>query len=597
MLSLPFVDSRRLTGPNLHFAAPGAVLQSAGVAVDAALRERWHAQVARARAALAWPQAPVSVRATAGGAVFALAAPVDQLFSATEVNEWALASALDGHGAWARLHAPGHPAAWDEASAMATLRAFAAHERRPALAALYAAAQARRRNVLLDEDSLALGAGDHARCWPLDALPDAAVLDWDALREVPIALVTGSNGKTTTTRLLAAIARAHGLHVAHTCTDGVYVDGARIAAGDYSGPVGARTALRAPGIGLAVLETARGGLLRRGLAVQHAQVGVVTNVSDDHFGEYGIDDLAALAEAKLAIAAALDAQATLVLNGDDELLVRTAAQRGVAARRAWFALDADAPLLVARRAQGEATCGVRDARLCLHVAHATHDLGAVQALPLGFGGSARYNLANIAAAALAAQALGIAPETIAAVVRRFGADPQDNPGRLQHVVLDGVQVLVDYAHNPDGMRGLLEVAAGLHPARLGILLGQVGNRSDAEIRELAAVVAQARPARIVLKEIASLLRGRAPGEVADLLRDELRQRAMAVADGAPRDEYAGVCELLAWARAGDVLVLPVHGGDGRSRVAALLATLAAQHWRVGSALHEPAPAAQATPGA
>ncbi len=582
--SLPFEDSRRLTGWNLHFAATGAVLQTVGVAVATDLPDRWRAQLARARQALGWPAAATSVRSAANGLVLAFAAPVDQLLTATEVNEWALASAL-GAGPWARLHAPGHPAAWDEASALATLQAHAASERNPALLALHAAAQARGRNVLQDDTTLTLGFGAAARSWPLAALPAAAALEWDALSEVPIALVTGSNGKTTTTRLLAAIARGQGLHVAHTCTDGVYRDGVALASGDYSGPVGARTALLASGIDLAILETARGGLLRRGLAVQHAQVGIVTNVSDDHFGEYGIDTLEALAQAKLTIARALGAAATLVLNADDALLVAQAGQQAITARRAWFALDADAPLLRAGRARGEATCGLRAGRLVLHADGHEHDLGAAAAMPLGFGGTARYNLANIAAAALAAQALGIAPGVIAAVAQSFGATPADNPGRLQHVELGGVHVLVDYAHNPDGMRGLLEVAAGLRPARLGILLGQVGNRSDAEIRELATTVAAARPARIVLKEIASYLRGREPGAVPALLRAALLADGVAEPDlSGPVDEDAGVRQLLAWARAGDVVVLPVHGTDTRPRVGALLDALAAGGWRAGDRL-------------
>src|SRR5690606_29892010 len=119
---------------------------------------------------------------------------------------------------------------------------------------------------------------------------------WSQLHTVPIALVTGSNGKTTTVRLIAAMARAHGWHTAHSCTDGLFLDGELLEGGDYSGPAGARTLLRHPATGAAILETARGGLLRRGLAVRHADVAVVTNVSPDHFGEYGIHDLAALAQ-------------------------------------------------------------------------------------------------------------------------------------------------------------------------------------------------------------------------------------------------------------------------------------------------------------
>lgn len=542
MLSLPFVDSRRLTGPNLHFAAPGAVLQSAGVAVDAALRERWHAQVARARAALAWPQAPVSVRATAGGAVFALAAPVDQLFSATEVNEWALASALDGHGAWARLHAPGHPAAWDEASAMATLRAFAAHERRPALAALYAAAQARRRNVLLDEDSLALGAGDHARCWPLDALPDAAVLDWDALREVPIALVTGSNGKTTTTRLLAAMLRAHGHRVGFTCTDGVFIAGEAVERGDWSGPGGARRVLEDSRVTAAVLETARGGLLRRGLVVPRADVAVITNVAADHFGEYGIDSLADIAAAKGVVARALSTRGTLVLSAEDPTLVAHPPRTDAQLR--WFGSGAN-------------TSGL---------------LPPAQEMPIAMAGLAAYNIANAEAAACAARALGVPDPLITQTLRTFGRDNADNPGRLERFDHQGRRIWLDYAHNPHGLGALLALAAAARGSgRLGLILGQAGDRPDESLRALARAAWDVTPDCVVLQEMTHYLRGRAPGEVPAVLRDELLRRG-ARADQVvlTTSEAEAVDALLAWSAPGDLLVMPVHALEERDRLRARL---------------------------
>src|SRR5690606_17642473 len=199
--------------------------------------------------------------------------------------------------------------------------------------------------------------------------------------------------------------------------------------------------------------TARGGILRRGLALARAEVAAVTNVSADHFGEYGIHDLAALADVKLTVGAAVARGGTLVMNADDALLRDKAS--GLAARfgsvpaLGWFAADADGPFLRAQRVTGAATCGVRAGRLLLWVGATEHDLGAVAAMPLTVAGRATYNVANLAAAALAAAGLGSSPEVIAAVFARFGARLDDNPGRLMHFEADGVQVLVDYAHNPE----------------------------------------------------------------------------------------------------------------------------------------------------
>jgi UDP-N-acetylmuramyl tripeptide synthase len=401
------------------------------------------------------------------------------------------------------------------------------------------------------------------------------------LHGVPKAVVTGSNGKTTTVRLLAAMLNAHGLRSGYSSTDGLFIDGERLDAGDYSGPVGARTVLRDPRVRAAVLETARGGLLRRGLAVDDARVAVVTNVSADHFGEYGIHDLDDIAAVKLVVAKSLAPGGLLVLNADDPALVRNSPSTGVA-RIGWFALD-----FAVARARGLPACGVREGRLMLATVDGQSDLGAVVAMPLTASGSARYNIANIAAASLAAFALDIAPATVASVLSRFGASNADNPGRLQRWTLGGVEVLLDYAHNPDGLRGLLAVAAGLRGhGRMALLLGHAGNRLDEDFRALATVAAEAKPDRVWLKDIGGdYLRGRASGDVAMILREALLAAGMA-GDALPvcLDEAQAVREALAWARAGDLLVLPVHEPAARDAVVALLDVLRDAGWDAGQAL-------------
>jgi cyanophycin synthetase len=327
----------------------------------------------------------------------------------------------------------------------------------------------------------------------------------------------------------------------------------------------------------AIVETARGGILRRGIALSQAQVALVTNVSPDHFGEYGIDDLAALADVKLSVASLVPPGGLLVLNADDAQLVGKAP--GLTQRFSrcpplgWFALDADVALLREHRARGGSTCGVRGGRLSLSHAGAEHDLGPIAAMPLTVAGSATYNIANLAGAALAAAALGVPPATIAAVVARFGADAADNFGRLMRFERGGVRVLLDYAHNPEGLRGLLNVAEHLRggTGRLGLLLGHAGNRQDTEIEELARAAAQFRPALVVVKENEAQLRGREPGEVprlirAALLRAGLPQAALVVRMS---ETEAARCAL-EWARPGDVLALPVHSAAARTAVLALL---------------------------
>ena len=585
---LPFEDSRRLTGANVYFDGAGAALETLGVHVDATLLAVWQANIKRARAALGWSELPLVARQHATGASLAFAAPVDQLYSATEVNEWALTAAVHASAGGATdgetFLAPGHPASHDPESAMRTLVALAAEERKPALIGLLHAADVHRVSALADDEMVSIGTGSGSRTWPIEYLPEPADVPWTTLHDIPIALVTGSNGKTTTVRLLAAMARAHGWRSGHSCTDGLFIEGSVLESGDYSGPGGARSVLRQTGIDVAILETARGGLLRRGIAVARADVAVVTNVSVDHFGEYGIHSLEDLARVKLSVARTLGDSKPLVLNADSELLVRASAK--LACPIHWFALDNDHPVLRAHRARGRATCGVHEGRLLMQHDTRRIDLGCVADMPLTFRGSATYNIANAAAAALAADALGIPAATIAAVLADFGNARDDNPGRLQHWVFGGLEVFVDYAHNPDGLRGLLRVATrDRADGRLGLLLGQAGNREDADVRKLAAVAAEFKPSVVLLKDIDGYMRGRGQAEIAVVLRDGLLQSGIdPAAISECLDEAAAARQLLDWGRDGDLLVLPLHGVVARDQTVALLARLRDAQWQLGAPL-------------
>ena len=478
-------------------------------------------------------------------------------------------------------------AVWDEPLAFATLRALADSEANPGLIAIEQAAQEHRVALLIDDDEISLGEGNGSRRWPADRPLDAARINWTLLHDVPLALVTGTNGKTTTVRLLAAMARAHGWSTGYSCTDGLFVEGRQIASGDYSGPAGAREVLRQPDVQAAILETARGGILRRGLAVQRAQAAVITNISADHYGAYGVHGLDDLAQVKFSVARVLDRGGLLVLNAGDATLRAHANE--VECAIGWFALDDDDKWLASHRADGGATCGVREGRVVLTIGGIAQDLGEVASMPLSVGGVARYNVSNILAASLAATALGVAAATIADVLARFGAAHADNPGRLQHWSLSGIDVWLDYAHNPDGLRGLLDVTGVARCAgRFGLLLGQAGDRSDDDLRALALTAARFHPARIVLKDIAGMLRGRMPGEVAGVLRGALLEAGI----GADAMEYAsdeepGVRALLAWAQPGDTLVLPVHGKAARAQVSTLLDRMSAMRWQPQQELPSP----------
>ena len=585
MLPEPFEDSRRLTGSNLYFDGTGAALETLrGLVFDDSVLLKWKQSIETARAVLDWNDDTLVLRRHRTGVSLAFTAPADQLYTATEVNEWAWWSALGVRNDDHPFNAPGHAAIWDEASALQTLFAAAKAEACPALITLMQATHEHHLPFLADDDEVTIGEGNGSRSWFVDELPSPDAVPWQELHAIPTVLVTGSNGKTTTVRLLAAMTREHGWRTSHSCTDGVYFEGNALEAGDFSGPTGARTALRQSEAQAAILETARGGMLRRGLAITHANAAIVTNIAADHFGEYGIHDLDDLASAKLVVARAIDADGLLVLNADDPVLVRKS--ESLACPLGWFALDFDLPFLAAQRVAGRPTSGVRNGRLMLALDNTLHDLGDVSAMPLTLDGRAAYNIANIAGAALTATALGIPAGTIALALSRFGQTQADNPGRLQHWQFGTLDVFVDYAHNPDGLQGLLDaVNAKNRTGRLAIVLGHAGNREDADLRAVAAMAATVRPDLVMLKDIAGYERGRVAGEIAAIMRTQL------LADGVPADairtcldEVEAARVPLAWACDGDLLVLPIHEMEAREQVTALLDQMAAAGWRAGNPL-------------
>jgi cyanophycin synthetase len=550
LTSMKLLDSRRLTGPNL-------LLDRAGAVIDVALDPReaeaaiaaWREEVRRLLEAVGWDGEEIAVRRFPGGANLAISAPLDCLYSATEVNEWAWTAAETV------LMDIGDPP--ETAEAEARLREEIERERRPALLALREAARARRVSFLLGEEMVTVGLGVGSLSWPVKDTPDPSSVDWSAVHDVPALLVTGTNGKTTTVRLLAAMLEAAGKMVGVTSTDHIAVGNETLERGDFSGPSGARMLLRDRRVEVAVLETARGGLLRRGLALEHAAGALVTNIAADHLWDYGIHDLPSMAATKLVVTRAVGPRGRVVLNADDPELVR--ADRGSTAPVVWFSLDPRHPLIREHLAAGGDACFLEGSELVLVTRGERRPVVKVDEVPVTFEGTARHNVANALAAIGIAPAAGIPAEAMAEGLRRFRSDPEDNPGRGNLMERDGIRVLVDYAHNPHGLAAVLNVAAALPGARRLLLLGQAGDRDDEAIRDLARAAWSFRPDRIVIKELPEMLRGRQPGEVPAILEDELLRLGVPAGSlSRAESELEGARQALAWARPGDLLVLLVH---------------------------------------
>ncbi len=576
------LDSRRLTGPNLLLDGPGAILD---VALDGADPSRatgaWRAALGPLLEALGWGAATVVSRAHAGGLSLAFSAPPDTLYAATEVNEAAWQAAT-----WTLDPAANAEPGEMPAHIVARLRAAVEAERKPWMDALAAQTQSHGVTMLVDDKRVSVGLGKGSRAWPAEDTP--AVMDripWGDVADVPTALVTGTNGKTTTVRLLGAMATAAGFTAGVTSTDSVTVGGDEVASGDYSGPNGARTVLRDRRVEIAVLEVARGGILRRGLALPRVQAALVTNVANDHLGEFGIFDVEALADVKLVVAKAVGPKGRVVLNADDPRLL--ARGRALAAPVTWFTLDPAHPVLGDHRDRGGDACVLDGERLIAFRGDSRRDVVGVADVPIAFGGAARHNIANALAAIGVAMALGVPDDAIHAGLVAFASDAATNPGRANVWRIGGLTAIVDFAHNPHGLAALLELSSAMPAARRGLVIGQAGDRDDDSIREFARAAWTMHPDHVFVKEMEVYLRGRDLGVIPPIIEDELR-RAGAAAEALSRwpDELAAVRRALVWARAGDLLVLTTHAQ--RDEVIALLTHLAQLGWVPGDPLPEPA---------
>ncbi len=569
-----WLDSRRVPGPNVLWARPCAVLDLAWDDADAPRAvAAWQSRARQILDAVGWQREDTAVRLFPGGATLALSAPDDALYAATELNEWAWTAAA--------ADLAGQAVVEDLAAAAARLRARIAAESRPRMMALKAEAARRGVCFMRDDRYVSCGMGRWSRTWPVAAHPDADAVPWDELGNLPVAVVTGTNGKSTTTRLLGAMCGAAGKVGGVTSTDFVKVGEETVETGDWAGPMGARLILRHRRVEVAILETARGGMLRRGLGMPWADAACITNIAPDHLGEWGIADLDQLADVKFIVR---HAARRLVLNAEDAKTLERAPK--CAQPITWFATRDDIAFLRAHAAANGRACVADDATLWWCEGPRREAVLPLAEVPLTLGGAARFNVANAAAAAAVALGIGLPLAAVRDGLRSFRSDAAANPGRLNDFELGGVRALVDFAHNPHGQEALYALARALPARRRLVMIGHAGDRSDADIREVALTAARAGLDRILIKEQAAHLRGRAPGEIPGIMRAALR------AAGFP-DERVGMhaSELdatraaLAWAQPGDLLL--VLALAQRHEVLAYLAAVRAAGWRPGAAVPQP----------
>jgi UDP-N-acetylmuramyl tripeptide synthase len=510
-------DSRRLTGPGLFWEKPGAVLElqitdfEQQVVVD-----QWAVEMKRILLAIGWEKEQTTFQIFTGGANVAVSAPLDCLYSAVSAAQTAW------HFCASRLL---EQTSGNFEAMCQQLRYVIAQESNPPLLALMAAAGQNKIDILCDDDEISIGHGTGSHVWQRDDLPPPDLVNWAAFHDVPVALITGTNGKTTSVRLAATVAKQAGLVAGLTSTEFVRVGDTILDYGDYSGPGGARMLLRDKTLEMAFLEVARGGILRRGLPLRHAMGALITNVAADHLGQYGVNTVQELAVVKFAVHRTLTDEGVLVLNADDPLVVAEGNRTPV--KLMWFSIAKSNPEVQSARHKGQACGWTENGWIVVFDGTSENLIVKIEDIPITMQGKAVYNIRNALGVACLCHVMNIDTLAIGDGLKFFKNDYRDNPGRCNEFKVKGGQLFVDFAHNPHSITAVTDALNNIRAKRRILMIGHAGDRSDDEIKGLTKGAFSLNPDVVIANENIDYLRGREVGDIPALIREECLEQGLA----------------------------------------------------------------------
>lgn len=332
---------------------------------------------------------------------------------------------------------------------------------------------------------------------------------------IPIFAITGTNGKTTTTRLIAHILRNSGKTVGYTTTDGTYIGNNQIVSGDNTGPVSAQLVLRDPTVEVAVLETARGGIIRAGLGFDYSDIGIVTNIAADHLGLKDVNTLEDLARVKSVVPRSVGKKGFAVLNAEDENVYRM--KELVDGNLVYFSMNENHPNIERQARRGRVSCVYENGYITILKGKWKVRIEKAVNIPLTYDGRAEFMIQNVLAATLACFVHGVSLEDIRSGLTTFNAGTAQTPGRLNFIEIGDVTVLMDYAHNPAGLLGLRQFILKLPNKHRTCVLNGTGDRRDEDIRELGKIVGDTFE-RVIIRR-GNYLRGRTEEEMVTLLKE------------------------------------------------------------------------------
>jgi len=368
---------------------------------------------------------------------------------------------------------------------------------------------------------------------------------------IPIFAITGTNGKTTTTRLIAHVLRGSGKTVGFTTTDGTYIQNNQITAGDNTGPVSAQLVLKDPSVQVAVLETARGGIIRSGLGYDHCDIAVVTNVAADHLGLKDVNTLEDLARVKAVVPRSVSPKGFAILNAEDENVYPM--RKLVSGRVVYFAMDENNENIRRNARRGGISCVYENGFITLLKGKWKVRVERAINVPLTYGGRAGFMIQNVLAATLACFVHGVSLEDIRVGLTTFTPSTAQTPGRLNFIEIKDFTLLIDFAHNPAGLLGLQDFIGKLpYISKTGILSG-VGDRRDEDLREMGRI-AGGMFDRLIIRR-GDHLRGRSEEAVYELLQAGVKESGRSPQVEIVKETEESVLHALDSAKAGELVVI------------------------------------------
>ncbi len=563
MREIPEGYSRRLVGPNLFFNETGVVLDVPLKTEQEELVKIWQTNCERLLPLLGLSEYKLAHKIYSEGLRLAFTAPCDILLASCDVIDYTWQAAC--------YELSNHKVLALDESQKANLLDAIQEEQNLAYRILYANAKSHGLNIFREKDHAYVGSGIGR--YKLSLLTDDYLsLPWQEIYDIPQVIVTGTNGKTTTVRLTNFICQHAGKISGYASTDWVAINGEILDRGDYSGPTGHQFVLTNPSVEVAILESARGGLLKRGLIETQVSAATVTNISYDHMGEDGVETLNDLFDAKCIVYRALAKENSFAIINLDDLLLQQLVVELSAPKIIVSQSEITSKILNQLTANDYACYVAENSFIWWHQGKAK-SLVRLNDVPLTMNGHAKHNIENTLHAIALAFCLGISFEKIIAALCVYQNTDKENQGRANiYTLKSGAKVIIDFAHNPAGFEAILSLAQAYQTkeGKLSLLFGTTGDRINL-IDASSKIIAKYKPHEIVIKELKKYLRGANEGEIpmqiaASLVRFGQEKDTIRLVE----DELSGAKSVLPQLQQGDVCVLCCH--DHIAEIGALVKT-------------------------